>query len=106
MHGPASPHTEIGIRKQAPLRVIELPAPDNGAGAHDALIEAERTQHAHTIRVDDKSSSGNGPRRLPLDQLRREAVPMKCCSGREASDAAADDQDLANLCHDCPGSRG
>ena len=44
--------SEIGVRKQASLRIVELPAPDNSAGVHDALVEVERMQHAHAIGMD------------------------------------------------------
>jgi hypothetical protein len=49
--------------------------------------------------VDHKSSPWDGPRRLPLDQLRRKTRPMQRSSGRETCNAAADHQDPIDLCH-------
>jgi hypothetical protein len=37
-----------------------------------------------------------------LDELRREAVPMKSCGRGEAGYSSADDQDCLDLCHGLP----
>jgi hypothetical protein len=78
------------------LLVKELPSANNCACILDARREAERAQHAHTIRLDQESGSQS---LLALDEFRREAVPMQSCGRGEASYSSADDQDRVDLCH-------
>src|SRR6202043_2794641 len=68
---------EIGFRPHLPLLVAELPAANDRSRIRDAGGEAERTQHAHAVGLDEEPCSQSVPSLLPLDELRPEAAPMK-----------------------------
>src|SRR5271165_1452221 len=56
-------------------------------------------QHAHTVGLDQEPGSQSMPSLLSLDELRREAMPMKGCGCGETGYSSADDQDRLDLCH-------
>src|SRR6266851_1422446 len=90
---------EISLRKHLPLLVTKLPSANNRACILDARRETEREQHAHPIGLDQEPGSQRMPTLLALDELHREAVPMKSCGRGEAGYSPADDQDRLDLCH-------
>jgi hypothetical protein len=50
----------------------------------DARGKAKREQHAHAVFLNQEPGSQRIPSLLALDELRREAVPMKSCRRGEA----------------------
>src|SRR4026208_1278323 len=84
---------EVGRGEYLALLIAEIPAANDRPRALDRRANAERSQHADTIRLDRGHGHSGAPRVTALYELRREATRVKRGGDRKATDSAADNQD-------------
>jgi len=78
---------------------MERPAGERGRRPGDGLARAQRAEHPAGVGVQRDARADGRPGRAALDELGCEPVTAQRRGQGQASDAAADDQDLAYLGH-------